>query len=88
MVKRLILFLIMACGVLVSLIGRPAPGNGQSKSNESTPMMTSDKNGLLRYTSPQMAKVVLRPNIPPASCDEWATQSTPIGSIGQKCGEY
>lgn len=45
-----------------------------------TPMTTLGKRGLWRFD-----KSILPDDIPPASCDEWATQSPPSSPVGSKC---
>jgi hypothetical protein len=55
------------------------------KREKRTRVMKTDRREVRRFISADAAKNALAPNIPPASCDEWATQSFPPYPVGTKC---
>jgi hypothetical protein len=64
---------------------RHMPSSKASMKHSEPGPMTTDQNGVRSWVSQKAAERYLSPNIAPASCDEWATQSTPIASVGTKC---
>jgi hypothetical protein len=68
---------------------KPAPAAAPDSKSPAKQMkagvMKTDQNGVRRFVSAEAAQNALPQGIPPASCDEWATQSPPSRPVGTKC---
>src|SRR5438552_15459297 len=62
-----------------------APDSKTSVKQTKAGVMKTNQKGVRRFVSAEAAKNALPQGIPPASCDEWATQSPPSRAVGTKC---